>query len=77
MSSGAIIVTGGGGGIGRAIAGRLHADGHTVVIADRDRAVAESAAAAIGCEFELIDIGDEASVISGVKAVAARHGFDP
>jgi len=74
VSTGAIIVTGGGGGIGRAIAKRLHADGHTVVIADRDQAVAESAASAIGCDVELIDIGDEASVISGVKAVAARHG---
>ena len=73
MSSAAIIVTGGGGGIGRAIARRLHADGHQVVIADRDRAVAESAAAAIGCEVELIDIGDEASVVAGVKAVAERH----
>jgi NAD(P)-dependent dehydrogenase (short-subunit alcohol dehydrogenase family) len=74
MSPGAIIVTGGGGGIGRAIAKRLHEDGHNAVIADRDRAAAEAAATAIGCAFEVIDIGDEASVIAGVGAVAARHG---
>lgn len=72
--TGAIIVTGGAGGIGRAIAGRLHRDGHTVVVADRDEAAASLAAQTIGCDAQMIDIGDEASVIAGVRAIADRHG---
>lgn len=72
--SGAIIVTGGAGGIGRAIAHRLHADRHTVVVADRDEAAANQAAQAIGCAAHALDIGDEASVIASVRAIAAQHG---
>ena len=41
------IVTGGAGGIGRAIARRLAADGAHVVVADLDGAAAEAFAAAI------------------------------
>ncbi|TPL00780.1 MULTISPECIES: SDR family NAD(P)-dependent oxidoreductase [unclassified Mesorhizobium] len=74
MSSGAIIVTGGAGGIGRAIAARLSLDGYRVIIADRDGTAAEAVAKAIGCDFEVIDIGDEASVVAGVRAAAGRHG---
>ncbi len=70
----AVIVTGGAGGIGRAISARLARDGHTVVVADRDRAAAEATAAVIGCDFEELDIGEEASVVAGVAAVAERHG---
>jgi NAD(P)-dependent dehydrogenase (short-subunit alcohol dehydrogenase family) len=70
----AIIVTGGAGGIGRAIARRLHADGHTVVVADRDDAAARAAATDIGCDAQMLDIGDEASVTAGVRAIADRHG---
>lgn len=72
--SGAIIVTGGAGGIGRGIAQRLHGDGHIVVVADRDEAAAQAAAEAIGCDAQALDIGDETSVIAGVDAIAERHG---
>ena len=74
MSTGAVVVTGGAGGIGRAIATRLHRDGHAVVIADRDRAAASATAELIGCDFEEIDIGAEASVVEGIAAAAKRHG---
>ncbi len=70
----AVIVTGGAGGIGRAIATRLDRHGHTVVVADRDRAAASATAATIGCDFEELDIGEEASIVAGVAAVAERHG---
>ncbi len=74
MSKGALIVTGGASGIGRAIATRLARDGHAVVIADRDAAAAAQIAAEIGADSVEIDIGDEASVIAGVAAAVARHG---
>lgn len=70
----AILVTGGAGGIGRAIAARLAADGHAVVIADRDETALTAAAAALGCDTQPLDIADEASVVAGVSAVADRHG---
>lgn len=74
MSAGAIIVTGGAGGIGRAICRRLHAEGHSVVVADRDAAAAAAAAEAIGCASRALDIGEESSVTAAVSAVAAQHG---
>ncbi|MBZ9938468.1 SDR family oxidoreductase [Mesorhizobium sp. BR1-1-16] len=70
----AVIVTGGAGGIGRVICTRLHRDGNKVVVADRDRAAARAAAELIGCDFEELDIGEEVSVVTGVNAVAERHG---
>lgn len=72
--SGAVIITGGAGGIGRAIAARLAKDGHAVVVADRDGPAAAAVAAAIGCDSEAIDIADEASVVEGVASISARHG---
>ena len=74
MSRGALIVTGGASGIGRAIAARLVQDGHAVVIADRDADAAARTAGEIGADHQAIDIGDEASVVAGVAAVVARHG---
>ena len=71
--TGAVLVTGGAGGIGRAIARRLVADGYAVILADRDRGAGEAAAREIGCEFEEIDIVSETSVMAGIAAIARRH----
>lgn len=71
---GAVIVTGGAGGIGRAIATRLTADGHPVVVADRDAVAARLAADEIGCDREQIDVAEEGSVMDGVAAIIGRHG---
>ena len=62
------VVTGGGTGIGRAVAARLLADGHRVVITGRrkevlDEAVAElGSGAAGGIEAAAFDVTDEAAV---------------
>lgn len=54
------IVTGGARGIGRAIAGRMAAEGCKVVLTDIDREAGQAAAAAIGCTFEPLDVRKEA-----------------
>ncbi|MDB5560677.1 MAG: hypothetical protein JWN11_95 [Hyphomicrobiales bacterium] len=68
------LVTGAANGIGLAIATRLAADGFSVVIADRNADAARQAAEGLKCGWRLLDIGDEASVVDGIKAVAAEHG---
>jgi NAD(P)-dependent dehydrogenase (short-subunit alcohol dehydrogenase family) len=60
-----VIVTGGAMGIGRAIAGRLHEEGATVVVADLDGA--ETAAA----ELDGLGIKVDVSVESDTEAMAA------
>ena len=67
MNAGTVVVTGGGRGLGRAIAGRLCGEGHHVVIAERDPDTAHAAAqdlvAAGGLATAVVtDIGDVESV---------------
>jgi 3-hydroxybutyrate dehydrogenase len=56
----AALVTGAGGGIGRAIAARLAADGAAVTVLDRDEEAARRAAEEIGAEHLVADLGDPA-----------------
>ncbi|HKK36112.1 MAG TPA: SDR family NAD(P)-dependent oxidoreductase [Paracoccaceae bacterium] len=67
-------VTGGAQGIGRAVAERLVASGATVVIWDRDAALAEETAGAIGAEAVAVDMTDLASVEAAERETTARHG---
>jgi meso-butanediol dehydrogenase/(S,S)-butanediol dehydrogenase/diacetyl reductase len=74
-----IIVTGGGGGIGEAIARDLAAEGGRVVVADIDLAAAEHVAGAIrkdGGEAVAVqvDVADRASVAAMIKSAVARYG---
>jgi NAD(P)-dependent dehydrogenase (short-subunit alcohol dehydrogenase family) len=69
------LVTGAAGGLGRAIAGRLAALGHVVVMADIDGPGAERAAAALaGAHAMTLDVADEADVARGYAELDRRFG---
>jgi NAD(P)-dependent dehydrogenase (short-subunit alcohol dehydrogenase family) len=63
----AVIVTGGAGGIGTAIAGDLSAAGHTVAVLDR-------VAAAGTAESHVLDVSDEGAVTAAIGNIARHHG---
>jgi 2-hydroxycyclohexanecarboxyl-CoA dehydrogenase len=73
------IVTGGGSGIGRAIAERLGSDGLAVAIFDRDGEAAEAAAAKIRAAGATaagltVDVADRARIAEAVAEVRAELG---
>ncbi len=68
------IVTGGGSGIGAAIAQRLAAEGGRVVVFDRDSTALARAAATPGLTALAVDVAEEAAVQAGVAEVAVRFG---
>ena len=73
------LVTGGGRGIGRAVAEGLAADGLNVVIADLRREEAEEVAAAIGAQALAVecDVADSGGVATAVATAQARfHHVD-
>lgn len=79
LASHVAIITGSARGIGRGIAEVLAADGATVVIADRDIALAEQTAAELTeagrqCTAVGVDVTDRASVEAAVQTVLERYG---
>lgn len=72
------LVTGGAGGIGRAVCARLASDGFSVVLADLDRAAVEDAAATIGHGVApwVLDVTDPESRRAAVTRADALGGAD-
>ncbi|WP_257549417.1 SDR family oxidoreductase [Sphingopyxis sp. DBS4] len=68
------LVTGGGKGIGRAIAQRLLADGFAVVICGRNAPERPPSHNGVAAEFEACDVRDADAVQAMVDRIFARHG---
>ncbi len=68
------LITGGTGGFGRALAGKLRALGVTVVLADLDSERNRRVAADLGCPFVALDVTDRAANEAVVAQVEAEHG---
>ncbi|MFI7426172.1 SDR family NAD(P)-dependent oxidoreductase [Micromonospora sp. NPDC049836] len=69
---GAAVVTGAAGGLGRAIAAALHADGWPVLLTDVDAAGAAAAAAPLGGWSRALDVRDEAACADVAAEAAGR-----
>jgi NAD(P)-dependent dehydrogenase (short-subunit alcohol dehydrogenase family) len=68
------LVTGGASGIGRATAERLAADGARVVISDLQRALGESVAAQLQCDFLTHDVVNESEWLDLIDRIMHSHG---
>ncbi len=68
------LVTGGGTGIGLAIAKTLCAQGAVVTITGRRTDVLEQAAQAHDLSPQVMDVQDEMAVVDGIARAVARHG---
>ena len=92
LSGHTALVTGAASGIGRAVAGRLVADGASVLLLDRDEAGAKEAATELGGEHLVADLADATSIDAleldgrgidilvnnaGIQHVAPVEEFDP
>ncbi|MGO0576823.1 3-hydroxybutyrate dehydrogenase [Ornithinimicrobium panacihumi] len=89
MTTRTVLVSGGASGIGAAIAHRAAADGHTVVVADRDADAAQKMADEVGGRTWVVDLADTAALEdlklecdvlvnnAGIQRVAPIHEFVP
>jgi uncharacterized oxidoreductase len=74
ISGNTILITGGGAGIGRALAEALHAKGNTIIVTGRRRAALdETVAANPGMRSFVLDMEDRAAVTAFGKTIVADH----
>jgi NAD(P)-dependent dehydrogenase (short-subunit alcohol dehydrogenase family) len=74
LTGASVVVTGGGHGIGRALAERFAAEGARVTVADVHEARAEKVAGRIGGLAVTCDVGERAAVADLVARATAAHG---
>jgi NAD(P)-dependent dehydrogenase (short-subunit alcohol dehydrogenase family) len=75
MQDKVVVITGGSGGIGKAMARAFLAEGATsIVLVDLNEAAVNAAAAEIGCLGEVCDVTNEAQVIGLVDRTLASQG---
>ncbi|MGW7385016.1 SDR family NAD(P)-dependent oxidoreductase [Streptomyces sp. NPDC054794] len=68
------LITGANKGLGRETARRLIKEGHTVYIGARSTERGEAAAAELGAQFVQLDVTDDTSVQTALRAVEEREG---
>ena len=72
--NGIAVVTGGGQGIGAAIARGLADAGADVIVVDQDEASAEASAQAVGGQFFVCDVTDKAAVEETAQRIQNQFG---
>lgn len=73
-TSGTVLITGGGSGIGAGLAGAFHARGRQVVVAGQTRERVESVASRHpGMEAEVVDVSDADQVAALAERIVERH----
>jgi NAD(P)-dependent dehydrogenase (short-subunit alcohol dehydrogenase family) len=74
MSDRVVMITGGGGGIGTAMARAFAGEGDRVVVCDVDLAAAERAARLSGARVHRLDVAEEGQVAAVVDQILAEEG---